>query len=127
MVEEKVMVEKILREIEQCDQFEEYRTGKACVRIEDVERILLSFTKAGQVKASLPEEIQKNSRTGKGTLMELFMDGDSIILKKCYHEQELLGLIDSLDIAVSNAENKEEIRKHINEIKTLLEIDGNIR
>ena len=87
-------------------------------RIDDLGRIVI------------PKEIRRVIGAVEGTPMEIFHNKDVICLKKYFPEENLLARVESLDDAVDDicidlgAEIIEDIRRHIRELKQLLQEGG---
>ena len=87
-------------------------------RIDDLGRIVI------------PKEIRRIIGAAEGTPMEIFHNKDVICLKKYFPVENLLARVESLDDAVDDicidlgAERTADIRRHIRELKQLLQEGG---
>lgn len=140
------MLERILQSLQKCEQFEEYRTGKACVRIEDVEKVIRDeilkertgnddFTvKAAGVtrrvddlgRIVIPKEIRQVLGIVEGTPMELFLSENGIYMEKHSYKTKAADLVRSLSEMIDSAEMElgldkaEKIQAHMAEIWKLI-------
>jgi len=79
----------------------------------------------------IPKEIRRVIGAAEGTPMEIMYDkDDGIYIKKYFPEKNLLARVESLDDAVDDicidlgAERTADIRRHIRELKLLLQEGG---
>ena len=83
-------------------------------RIDDLGRIVI------------PKEIRRHIRVGEGTPMEIFVTDEGVLLKKYYHEQCLLDVLNTVNEEVEEIcedlgpEKTGDIRRHIREIQLIL-------
>lgn len=76
-------------------------------------------------KIVIPREIREKAGIMEGTLMEIFIDSDEIVLKKYNIAEDLMNIVSVLSEAVDNSVNDLEAEKMLtirNHIKAIINI-----
>lgn len=75
----------------------------------------------------LPKEIRRTQGIPEGTPMEIYVDGNQVVLKKYIPESSFKGILDSFEAKLDDEytelgiKENSMIRKHIKAIRTILQ------
>lgn len=140
------MLEKILQSLHECEQFKEDKSGKVCVRMEDVEKIIydemlkrrtgkdnFSVNVTGIIRRVddlgrivIPKEIRQVLGISEGTPMEMFALDNGLYIEKHLLGMKAIDLVRNLSEIIDSANTEfcsdkvEKIQGYIQEIQKLL-------